>query len=101
MNYNIARSRSVSVSQALDISKAERRTCGRDGRENWHAKARGMKAKEGGRRKRGGWGGGGVGSGGCFVRECATREGDEPGVGETDGREGLERGSVRVLENLS
>lgn len=54
MNYNIARSRSVF--QALDISKAERRTCGRDGRENWHAKARGMKAKEGGRRKRGGVG---------------------------------------------
>lgn len=100
MNYNIARSRSVS--QALDISKAERRTCGRDGRENWHAKARGMKAKEGGRRKRGGVGRGWrKGSGGCFVRECATREGDEPGMGETDGREGLERDSVRVLENLS
>lgn len=48
-----------------------------------------------------GWGGGGVGNGGCFVRECATREGDEPGLGETDGREGLERDSARVLQNLS
>lgn len=35
------------------------------------------------------------------MRECATREGDEPGMGETDGREGLERDSARVLENLS
>lgn len=91
MNYNIARS--LGLFQATDISKAERRARGaggREGRANWRAKARGMKAKEGetARKREGACSGPGVVSrADVSLRERVTRArgggGGRGSLGET------------------